>query len=98
MRRELDERLRKAAAGALEASATADPSLQRYGAEVWARCEALTAGLASELTEQLRLVLEPTLASKMAGDYKTGEMVVWGLMTAPLSPPFPLTLTPFLPL
>ena len=75
MRRELDERLRQAAAAALESSASADPSLQRYGAEVWAKCEALTAGLASELTEQLRLILEPTLASKMAGDFRTGD---WG--------------------
>ena len=57
----------------MEASASANPALQRYGAEVWARCEALTASLASELTEQLRLILEPTLASKMAGDFKTGE-------------------------
>ena len=72
LRRQLDERLKTAAAGALDAAASADPSLQRYGAEVWSRCEALTAGLASELTEQLRLILEPTLASKMAGDFKTG--------------------------
>ena len=72
MRRELDEHLRLAAARALDEAAAGDPSLQLYGAEVWAKCEALTAGLASELTEQLRLILEPTLASKMAGDFKTG--------------------------
>ena len=35
--------------------------------QMWGRCEALTAGLASELAEQLRLILEPTLASKLAG-------------------------------
>jgi midasin len=73
LRRQLDDRLREAANGALEASASAEASLQQYGGEVWSRCEALTAGLASELTEQLRLILEPTLASKMAGDFKTGE-------------------------
>jgi midasin len=49
--------------------------LAAYGAEVRARCEALTSGLSSELTEQLRLILEPTLASKMAGDYKTGKRI-----------------------
>ncbi len=43
-----------------------------YGSEVWSRCEALVSGLAGELTEQLRLILEPTLASKLAGDYRTG--------------------------
>ena len=30
-------------------------------------------GLAQELYEQLRLVLEPTLASKLQGDYRTGS-------------------------
>lgn len=28
-----------------------------------------------ELTEQLRLILEPTLASKLAGDYRTGKRI-----------------------
>ncbi len=41
--------------------------------QVWARCDALTAGLAGELAEQLRLILEPTLASRLAGDFRTGE-------------------------
>lgn len=35
--------------------------------------EKLTSGLAQQLCEQLRLVLEPTLASKMRGDYRTGK-------------------------
>lgn len=43
--------------------------------QVWGRCEALTAGLSSELAEQLRLVLEPQLASKMAGEYRTGKRI-----------------------
>ena len=33
--------------------------------EVWNRYEQLTAPLAQQLCEQLRLVLEPTLASKL---------------------------------
>ena len=32
-------------------------------------------GLAGELTEQLRLLLEPTKASKLAGDYRTGKRI-----------------------
>ena len=43
--------------------------------QVWNRCEALTAGLSSDLAEQLRLVLEPQLASKMAGEYRTGKRI-----------------------
>lgn len=35
----------------------------------------VTAGLAGELTEQLRLLLEPTKASKLAGDYRTGKRI-----------------------
>ena len=42
------------------------------GAAAWARCEALTAGLAGELAEQLRLILEPTVASRLAGDFRSG--------------------------
>lgn len=42
---------------------------------MWARCDALTAGLAGELAEQLRLILEPTLASRLAGDYRTGKRI-----------------------
>lgn len=42
---------------------------------MWARCDALVAPLASELSEQLRLLLEPTLASRLAGDYRTGKRI-----------------------
>lgn len=79
LRRQLDERLRAAAAagGALADGGDAEEAAAalRYGAEVWSRCEALTSGLASELAEQLRLILEPTLASRMAGDFKTGKRI-----------------------
>lgn len=73
LRQQLDAQLKGAAAAAL--GAAGDESLMRYGSEVWSRCESLTLGLASELTEQLRLILEPTLASKMAGDFKTGKRI-----------------------
>ena len=49
--------------------------MMAYCAQVWGRCEALTAGLSSDLAEQLRLVLEPQLASKMAGEYRTGKRI-----------------------
>ncbi|GLI68780.1 hypothetical protein VaNZ11_013272, partial [Volvox africanus] len=68
LRHELDERLRNVAGAAAEAD-------HAYGIEVWTRCEALVSGLAGELTEQLRLILEPTLASKLAGDYRTGKRI-----------------------
>ena len=68
LRAELDRRLRDASQVML-----GDESALSHGKEVWARCEALTSGLVGELTEQLRLILEPTLASKLAGDYRTGK-------------------------
>lgn len=41
--------------------------------ELWKRSELATQELASGLCEQLRLILEPTLATKLKGDYKTGK-------------------------
>lgn len=35
----------------------------------------VSAGLAGELTEQLRLLLEPTRASRLAGDFRTGKRI-----------------------
>ncbi|XP_040935632.1 midasin isoform X2 [Gossypium hirsutum] len=42
---------------------------------LWKRYELLTTRLSHELAEQLRLVMEPTLASKLQGDYKTGKRI-----------------------
>ncbi|KAJ8039371.1 Midasin [Holothuria leucospilota] len=42
---------------------------------VWHECEAVTSSLARELCEQLRLVLEPTQASKLRGDFRTGKRI-----------------------
>ncbi|EFJ44763.1 hypothetical protein VOLCADRAFT_121252, partial [Volvox carteri f. nagariensis] len=71
-----------AAAAAADLSAAAAPrgltakqADLAYGSEIWSRCEALVTGLAGDLTEQLRLILEPTLASKLAGDYRTGKRI-----------------------
>ncbi|KAF3328833.1 midasin [Carex littledalei] len=41
----------------------------------WKRHELSTTRLSQELTEQLRLVMEPTLASKLQGDYRTGKRI-----------------------
>ncbi|XP_068635226.1 midasin isoform X2 [Aristolochia californica] len=41
----------------------------------WRRYELDTLRLSQELAEQLRLVMEPTLASKLQGDYKTGKRI-----------------------
>lgn len=41
--------------------------------ELWKASEVAVNELASGLCEQLRLILEPTLATKLKGDYKTGK-------------------------
>ena len=41
--------------------------------EVWRLYESLTRDLSFSLTESLRLILEPTLATRLKGDYRTGK-------------------------
>ena len=41
--------------------------------QVWRTCCNLTRDLSFDLCEQLRLILEPTLATKLKGDYRTGK-------------------------
>ncbi|BBM98800.1 midasin [Marchantia polymorpha subsp. ruderalis] len=43
--------------------------------EIWQKYEHLTARLSQELAEQLRLILEPTLATKLQGDYRSGKRI-----------------------
>lgn len=43
------------------------------GEHVWRLYESLTHDLAYALCEQLRLILEPTLATRLKGDYRTGK-------------------------
>uniref|UniRef100_UPI00358FB529 midasin n=1 Tax=Myxine glutinosa TaxID=7769 RepID=UPI00358FB529 len=66
LRRELQEQL--------EAWAS-QPFIQEEAAmvETWRRYLQLTAPLAQHLCEQLRLVLEPTQAAELRGDYRTGK-------------------------
>lgn len=42
---------------------------------LWRRYELITTKLSLELAEQLRLVMEPTVASKLQGDYRTGKRI-----------------------
>lgn len=48
-----------------------DPTLTADG--VWRLYESLTRDLSYALTEQLRLILEPTLATRLKGDYRSGK-------------------------
>uniref|UniRef100_A0A8C5QIK7 Midasin n=1 Tax=Leptobrachium leishanense TaxID=445787 RepID=A0A8C5QIK7_9ANUR len=45
----------------------------KAAAEMWQRYLLLTGPLSQELCEQLRLILEPTQAAKLKGDYRTGK-------------------------
>ncbi|CAM9174987.1 unnamed protein product, partial [Phaeothamnion confervicola] len=45
------------------------------GTERWGRLRSLTAPLSQRLCEQLRLVLEPMVATKLQGDYRTGKRI-----------------------
>lgn len=44
-------------------------------ANAWSSISALTESAARELSEKLRLVLEPTLTSRLKGDYRTGKRI-----------------------
>ncbi|XP_048240547.1 midasin-like [Haliotis rufescens] len=68
LRAELEENI--AAWSHLQA---ATPQEQAAAAEAWQQYDALTASLAQDLCEQLRLVLEPSQATKLRGDYRTGK-------------------------
>lgn len=46
-----------------------------FGKEMWKQLEQLTGSLSQQLCEQLRIILEPTLASRLQGDYKTGKRI-----------------------
>ncbi|KAG7014001.1 Midasin [Cucurbita argyrosperma subsp. argyrosperma] len=49
--------------------------LKDNATSLWRKYELRTTRLSQELAEQLRLVMEPTLASKLQGDYKTGKRI-----------------------
>ncbi|XP_008936093.1 PREDICTED: midasin, partial [Merops nubicus] len=70
------EELRKELERQLEAWQTQQsgtPDEEQEAAQLWQRYLALTAPLSQQLCEQLRLILEPTQAAKLKGDYRTGK-------------------------
>ena len=66
---ELLRRLRAELDGELQ---SASPSDAR-AAHMWQHLVSLTSSLSHQLCETLRMVLEPTLANRLRGDYKTGK-------------------------
>ncbi|CUS25026.1 LAQU0S25e00232g1_1 [Lachancea quebecensis] len=57
----------------LEEAAAEPPRSLEESRQLWRKSESETAELSAGLSEQLRLILEPTLATKLKGDYKTGK-------------------------
>lgn len=49
------------------------PEEESAAAAMWQQYQALTSPLSQQLCEQLRLILEPTQAAKLKGDYRTGK-------------------------
>lgn len=43
--------------------------------EAWQRISSVTSALAQDLSEKLRLILEPTQASRLKGDFRTGRRI-----------------------
>ncbi|CAH1278835.1 unnamed protein product [Diabrotica balteata] len=43
--------------------------------QAWQKISSVTSSLAQDLSEQLRLVLEPTQASRLRGDFRTGRRI-----------------------
>ncbi|CCW59800.1 unnamed protein product [Phytomonas sp. EM1] len=69
---EEEEDAEAAESAAEEDSHAVDEKLER-GRRLWQEQEAAVEGLSQQLCEQLRLVLAPTRADKLQGDYKTGK-------------------------
>ena len=59
----------------LMVGAVQDAALLSQSVGIWKECVASTADLSSRLSEQLRLLMEPTKASKLTGDFKTGKRI-----------------------
>jgi midasin len=74
LREELEERIKLMSKEPIDGNYEQDFDLD-YGRKVWSNCEALTSQLSGELAEQLRLILEPTTASKLGGEYRSGKRI-----------------------
>ncbi|CAH0557511.1 unnamed protein product [Brassicogethes aeneus] len=56
-------------------SAWNEPPTNLEAEQTWQKISSVTSSLAQDLSEQLRLVLEPTLASRLKGDFRTGRRI-----------------------
>ncbi|KAK4879011.1 hypothetical protein RN001_007157 [Aquatica leii] len=56
-------------------SSWSEPPTTIEAQQTWRKILSVTSGLAQGLSEQLRLVLEPTQASRLKGDYRTGRRI-----------------------
>lgn len=75
-REELEQELiefRKTYMQQLKQESEVNSELLAESSKLWLDYEILTRQLSKELCEQLRLILEPTVCSKLKGDYKTGK-------------------------
>ena len=52
---------------------TTEPTTTTTAAQLWHQCSTTTHQFSLLLTEQLRLILSPTTATKLRGDYRTGK-------------------------
>ncbi|XP_075058881.1 midasin [Mixophyes fleayi] len=68
LRRELEKQLE-----AWQTQISGKTEEEKAAAEMWQRYLLLTSPLSQQLCEQLRLILEPTQAAKLKGDYRTGK-------------------------
>ena len=57
----------------LESDLEPSPRSAEDARRLWTHYESLTRDLSLSLTEQLRLILAPTLATKLRGDFRTGK-------------------------
>ncbi|XP_015262586.1 PREDICTED: midasin [Gekko japonicus] len=67
------EELRQELEKQLEIWQAGNTDEEKAAAEMWQRYLLLTTALSQQLCEQLRLILEPTQAAKLKGDYRTGK-------------------------
>ncbi|OAP57631.1 hypothetical protein AYL99_08369 [Fonsecaea erecta] len=56
-----------------QAQQASHPTSSVNAAQLWQQCSATTHQFSLVLTEQLRLILAPTTATKLRGDYRTGK-------------------------
>jgi len=54
---------------------TADGAEMNAAHALWGKFEMVTSDLSQQLCEQLRIILEPILATKLKGDYRTGKRI-----------------------